>query len=808
MPRAGRCLDALPPSPSPDGSGWGPLWDEARAAAASQARVADRDAARRPCPSDVPVFTDACEIGYRMQADWPSHGPRRFFYPSNYITLGWAFPAAVGAAVALGDRPVVSVSGDGGFVMTAQELATAARYRLRVIAMVHNDSTYGAIKNIQDRAHEGRYLDTELNNPDFLRLAAAYGVPGRQARSPEELAAAVREALDRDGPSLIEVPDRWRFLRDLATPVRPRSQVRRREGGGLRRLDRAMDSNPIFRFELIRTARQRRHYAMRVVLGLLLLYVAWMLYAFWDQSAAMAGGRERSRIIRHLPRVADLVVLQLVWSQGVAILLVVPGLVAGSIAEEDRRGTMLALLASPMSSGSIVLGKLAARLAIVGVAVAIGLPVVVPLALLGALDPAVVALAYAMLIALALFVGSLSLLVSAVVRTARPAMLWSYIVVGSWLLLPAWFAPLAGRAGWPFSWLQALADGDPPEPPARGRQVPVAGPGGRDLLPAGRRMGVVGRLEDLAARRRDPARLLDGLPRPGFAAPPPPAIWKRRGREAASRPLRRDRPSATTRCSGRNGTPTRSLSRRAAGMAIALFVVLVVCPLIEPATASFREWHASWWDDAAGRLGTRLAEPVPAQLDAGLYLIGLAAVAAMAATSVTGERERGTWTSLAMTLRQRPGGRSRQGLRRRSGPCAGWRSPSRSCGGSAWRPAPSTRSASWPRRSGSSSSPGTGRHSASSARCLPGPRAGRSSATSIALLASNAIGADVRTHGPHRLARRDVADRVPGRRVAVRRVDLAGLSRGDPLVPGGSNLGRSDRATGWPLGPGSPSIPA
>ena len=145
--------------------------------------------------------------------------PRAFFYPSNYITLGWAFPAAVGAAVALGDRPVVSVSGDGGFVMTAQELATAARYRLRVIAIVHNDSTYGAIKNIQDRAHEGRYLDIELNNPDFPVLAGAYGVAGRQARSPEELAAAVREALDRDGPSLIEVPDRWRFMRDLANPV-------------------------------------------------------------------------------------------------------------------------------------------------------------------------------------------------------------------------------------------------------------------------------------------------------------------------------------------------------------------------------------------------------------------------------------------------------------------------------------------------------------------------------------------------------------------------------------------------------------
>ena len=207
---------SLPPERT---SGWGKLWDQARAARPPRPEWLI-ETLREVLPDDVPVFTDACEMGYRMQADWPSHGPRRFFYPSNYITLGWAFPAAVGAAVALGGGPVVSVSGDGGFVMTAQELATAVRYRLRVIALVHNDSTYGAIKNIQKRAHEGRYLDVELNNPDFLQLAAAYGVPGSRVRGPDELKTAMRDALDRDGPSLIEVPDDWRFLRDLATPVR------------------------------------------------------------------------------------------------------------------------------------------------------------------------------------------------------------------------------------------------------------------------------------------------------------------------------------------------------------------------------------------------------------------------------------------------------------------------------------------------------------------------------------------------------------------------------------------------------------
>ena len=204
--------DALPAACSR--GGWGTLWDVARAMRPPRPEWMI-DALREALPGDVPVFTDACEIGYRMHADWSSHGPRRFFYPSNYITLGWAFPAAVGAAVGLEGRPVVSVSGDGGFLMTAQELATAARYRLPVIALVHNDSTYGAIKNIQDRVHEGRYLDVELNNPDFLALAAAYQVPaqgvwpGRVANGDSGSTRARRPVGDR-GPGSLAVPSRSR----------------------------------------------------------------------------------------------------------------------------------------------------------------------------------------------------------------------------------------------------------------------------------------------------------------------------------------------------------------------------------------------------------------------------------------------------------------------------------------------------------------------------------------------------------------------------------------------------------------------
>jgi acetolactate synthase-1/2/3 large subunit len=208
-----RLLEARPPA-----ANWGPILDRARQAAPAKPEWII-DVVREELPGATPVFTDACELGYRMHSDWTSHGPRQFFYPSNYITLGWAFPAAIGAAVALRDQPVVSVSGDGGFVMTAQELATAARHQLRVIALVHNDCTYGAIKNIQQRVHGERYLDVDLNNPDFPLLAAAFEVPGCRVKGPDELRAAIRGALKANGPALIEIPDQWRFLRDLSVPA-------------------------------------------------------------------------------------------------------------------------------------------------------------------------------------------------------------------------------------------------------------------------------------------------------------------------------------------------------------------------------------------------------------------------------------------------------------------------------------------------------------------------------------------------------------------------------------------------------------
>jgi acetolactate synthase-1/2/3 large subunit len=202
-------LERLPPKVE---SAWGDEWEKARQTTRPNCEWFI-DTLRAGLPEDGVVFTDACEMGYRMHFDYPAYRPRSFFYPSNYIALGWAFPAAIGAAVALPDRAVVSVSGDGAFVMTCQELATAARYGLNLIAVVHNDSAYGAIKHYQQQRYGERYRDVDLNNPDFLQLAAAYGVPSARARNEAEFARALHQAIQRGGPGLIEVPDDWRDLR-------------------------------------------------------------------------------------------------------------------------------------------------------------------------------------------------------------------------------------------------------------------------------------------------------------------------------------------------------------------------------------------------------------------------------------------------------------------------------------------------------------------------------------------------------------------------------------------------------------------
>jgi acetolactate synthase-1/2/3 large subunit len=119
--------------------------------------------------------------------------------------MGFGVPAAVAALLRGSDVPVVAFVGDGGFLMNGSELATAVARRLPLVVVLSNNGSYGTIRMAQEREFPGRPIATDLANPDFARLAEAYGALGLSAAEPDEVEPALRRALAEDGPALVEV---------------------------------------------------------------------------------------------------------------------------------------------------------------------------------------------------------------------------------------------------------------------------------------------------------------------------------------------------------------------------------------------------------------------------------------------------------------------------------------------------------------------------------------------------------------------------------------------------------------------------
>jgi acetolactate synthase-1/2/3 large subunit len=160
---------------------------------------------RAGAPENTILVAGMTQIGYYSRPFWPVYEPRTYLSSSYSGNLGYAYPVALGAKVARPDRPVVSVSGDGGFLFNAQELSTAVRHRINVVAVVFNDSSYGNVARDLDESWGGQY-GAELQNPDFMKLADAFGVAGLRAKAPTEVGRLVREAVELDRPALVEVP--------------------------------------------------------------------------------------------------------------------------------------------------------------------------------------------------------------------------------------------------------------------------------------------------------------------------------------------------------------------------------------------------------------------------------------------------------------------------------------------------------------------------------------------------------------------------------------------------------------------------
>jgi acetolactate synthase-1/2/3 large subunit len=119
--------------------------------------------------------------------------------------MGYAMPAAVGAALASPGTPVLAVAGDGGFLMTGSELETAVRCALPIIALVFNNSIYGTIRMHQEREFPGRISATSLGNVDFAKFAESLGARGFRVTQAEQFAPALTQALALKRPALIEV---------------------------------------------------------------------------------------------------------------------------------------------------------------------------------------------------------------------------------------------------------------------------------------------------------------------------------------------------------------------------------------------------------------------------------------------------------------------------------------------------------------------------------------------------------------------------------------------------------------------------
>jgi thiamine pyrophosphate-dependent acetolactate synthase large subunit-like protein len=161
---------------------------------------------RGALPENTIIVNDQTGLTYWAEWRLPVYAPRTFLYPVGSATLGYAVPAAIGAKIAHPDVPVIAIAGDGGFMFSVAELATAVKYRLPIVFLVVNDGRYGAIKFLQEKIFEGRWGETELSNPDFVTLAHAFGARGQRLHEVAALPAAIAAGFAADGPTVLELP--------------------------------------------------------------------------------------------------------------------------------------------------------------------------------------------------------------------------------------------------------------------------------------------------------------------------------------------------------------------------------------------------------------------------------------------------------------------------------------------------------------------------------------------------------------------------------------------------------------------------
>jgi acetolactate synthase-1/2/3 large subunit len=165
------------------------LWDGIRS-------VLDRDAV---------VVSDSAMAGYAGHRCFQALEPRTFHHPHGWVSIGYGFAGSLGAKAGLPERQVVCVTGDGGFQYNLQELGTAVQYGIAPVVLIFNDNAWGVLEQYQTNRFSGRYFATNLVNPDFQRLASAYGIKSAQVSSIDQMVSELKRAVKSDTIQLIEV---------------------------------------------------------------------------------------------------------------------------------------------------------------------------------------------------------------------------------------------------------------------------------------------------------------------------------------------------------------------------------------------------------------------------------------------------------------------------------------------------------------------------------------------------------------------------------------------------------------------------
>ncbi len=170
-----------------------------------QPQMAYLNILREVLPHNAIVTDELSQVGFTSWYGFPVYEPRTFITSGYQGTLGSGFPTALGAKVAHPDRPVVAITGDGGFMFGVQELATAVQFNIGVVTLVFNNNAYGNVRRDQRERFDGRVVASDLVNPDFVKLAESFGVAAARVTSPDTFRSALEKALAHGGPCLIDI---------------------------------------------------------------------------------------------------------------------------------------------------------------------------------------------------------------------------------------------------------------------------------------------------------------------------------------------------------------------------------------------------------------------------------------------------------------------------------------------------------------------------------------------------------------------------------------------------------------------------